>query len=304
MKSTYPITMDQQLQGFFSWQTSLPSTSVTDSGSSNTMVPEPSMVSSQNYSPTSDTMASTTIMAISGDANDTNNESEGSLRCQWDNCQQVHSNPTSLYRHLCDEHIGRFRQGNRCLECRWAQCSVRTLKRDHITSHLKVHVPFRPFECEVSLHVWWFARLSGYFIFDAHGCTLMERCIDHYVIVTWHVYKGREKERGKARARASKRANKLDRTGMSGHTHAHAHTCVCANPSACLLTIGAGQTLIWILADSDGHFFSSVVEHSNALMTLKSTFDDMHARSDYLAVSSYVVKLIMAIYLDVYRVLR
>ncbi|KAI8058291.1 hypothetical protein BDF22DRAFT_607973, partial [Syncephalis plumigaleata] len=70
-------------------------------------------------------------------------------RCQWDNCQQVYPNPTALYRHLCDEHIGRFRQGNRCLECRWAQCGVRTLKRDHITSHLKVHVPFRPFECEL-----------------------------------------------------------------------------------------------------------------------------------------------------------
>jgi hypothetical protein len=75
---------------------------------------------------------------------------EGSLQCQWDTCRRIYPDPAALYRHLCDEHIGRFRQGNRCLQCRWTGCDVTTQKRDHITSHLKVHVPLREFRCEVS----------------------------------------------------------------------------------------------------------------------------------------------------------
>ncbi|ORX90988.1 hypothetical protein K493DRAFT_155591, partial [Basidiobolus meristosporus CBS 931.73] len=50
--------------------------------------------------------------------------------------------------HLTNDHVGRKSTSNLCLQCRWEGCQVTTLKRDHITSHLKVHVPLKPFSCQ------------------------------------------------------------------------------------------------------------------------------------------------------------
>ncbi|OMJ26150.1 pH-response transcription factor [Smittium culicis] len=70
------------------------------------------------------------------------------LNCLWQNCNAGDfPDPDSLYVHLTESHIGRKTRGNLCLECKWANCSVKTSKRDHITSHIRVHVPLKPHIC-------------------------------------------------------------------------------------------------------------------------------------------------------------
>ncbi|EIM23329.1 hypothetical protein WALSEDRAFT_15215, partial [Wallemia mellicola CBS 633.66] len=49
--------------------------------------------------------------------------------------------------HLSNNHIGRKSQGNLSLECKWQGCSVKVGKRDHMTSHIRVHVPLKPHKC-------------------------------------------------------------------------------------------------------------------------------------------------------------
>ncbi|KAG0331731.1 hypothetical protein BG000_010639 [Podila horticola] len=70
--------------------------------------------------------------------------------CQWDSCLKNFDDAEALYEHLRDEHVGRKAQHNLCLTCKWDRCNVGTFgKRDHITSHLRVHVPSKPYTCEV-----------------------------------------------------------------------------------------------------------------------------------------------------------
>lgn len=72
---------------------------------------------------------------------------EEHLTCHWDHCGQVFTQPEFLYHHLCKDHVGRKSQKNLQLNCKWENCHARTEKRDHITSHLRVHVPLKPFNC-------------------------------------------------------------------------------------------------------------------------------------------------------------
>lgn len=74
-------------------------------------------------------------------------DSSGTLVCQWDSCGQRFSQPEILYDHLCQDHVGRKSQKNLQLNCHWGTCTAKTVKRDHITSHLRVHVPLKPFSC-------------------------------------------------------------------------------------------------------------------------------------------------------------
>ncbi|KAF9433988.1 hypothetical protein BGZ76_008729 [Entomortierella beljakovae] len=70
--------------------------------------------------------------------------------CQWDSCHKNFEDAEILYEHLKNDHVGRKTLHNLCLTCRWDKCSVPTFtKRDHITSHLRVHVPSKPHQCEV-----------------------------------------------------------------------------------------------------------------------------------------------------------
>jgi hypothetical protein len=57
--------------------------------------------------------------------------------CQWDGCGDAYSDAEELYRHLCDDHVGRKSTNNLCLTCKWTGCDVSCAKRDHITSHLR-----------------------------------------------------------------------------------------------------------------------------------------------------------------------
>ncbi|KAI0034144.1 hypothetical protein K488DRAFT_37650, partial [Vararia minispora EC-137] len=54
-----------------------------------------------------------------------------------------------LYTHLCNDHIGRKSTNNLCLTCKWNGCGTTCAKRDHITSHLRVHTPLKPHACEI-----------------------------------------------------------------------------------------------------------------------------------------------------------
>ncbi|KAJ7070816.1 hypothetical protein C8F01DRAFT_1107959 [Mycena amicta] len=70
-------------------------------------------------------------------------------KCLWLDCTHAFPDPESLYNHLCNEHIGRKSTNNLCLTCKWKDCGTSCAKRDHITSHLRVHTPLKPHVCEI-----------------------------------------------------------------------------------------------------------------------------------------------------------
>ncbi|CAF9908866.1 hypothetical protein IMSHALPRED_007523 [Imshaugia aleurites] len=74
--------------------------------------------------------------------------SDNQFQCQWVGC--AHRAPTAetLYEHVCDSHIGRKSTNNLNLTCAWGTCRVTVVKRDHITSHIRVHVPLKPHRCD------------------------------------------------------------------------------------------------------------------------------------------------------------
>ncbi|KAJ2787771.1 hypothetical protein GGI15_000472 [Coemansia interrupta] len=70
------------------------------------------------------------------------------LYCFWQGCTAgTFTDPETLYAHVTNDHIGRKSTGNLCLECKWEGCQVKRTKRDHITSHVRVHIPLKPYKC-------------------------------------------------------------------------------------------------------------------------------------------------------------
>lgn len=49
---------------------------------------------------------------------------------------------------MCEKHVGRKSTNNLNLTCQWNACRTTTVKRDHITSHIRVHVPLKPHKCD------------------------------------------------------------------------------------------------------------------------------------------------------------
>lgn len=74
---------------------------------------------------------------------------KGPFTCHWRGCSLIFETPEVLYDHLCDEHVGRKSSNNLSLTCHWDDCGTTTVKRDHITSHLRVHVPLKPYHCNL-----------------------------------------------------------------------------------------------------------------------------------------------------------
>ena len=89
------------------------------------------------------------------------------FQCQWVGCADRAPNAETLYvsvslpkmlqrpelilarqEHVCESHIGRKSTNNLNLTCAWGTCRVTVVKRDHITSHIRVHVPLKPHRCD------------------------------------------------------------------------------------------------------------------------------------------------------------
>ncbi|KAI9013463.1 hypothetical protein DFJ74DRAFT_609937, partial [Hyaloraphidium curvatum] len=69
-------------------------------------------------------------------------------------CLRTFATPDELYAHLCTVHVGRKSTGNLSLRCWWDGCAhagsqagARFAKRDHVTSHARVHVGLKPWRC-------------------------------------------------------------------------------------------------------------------------------------------------------------
>ncbi|GAD94423.1 pH-response transcription factor pacC/RIM101 [Paecilomyces variotii No. 5] len=70
------------------------------------------------------------------------------LACHWQGCSERCPTPEALYEHVCERHVGRKSTNNLNLTCQWGSCRTTTVKRDHITSHIRVHVPLKPHKCD------------------------------------------------------------------------------------------------------------------------------------------------------------
>ncbi|KAI9166675.1 pH-response transcription factor pacC/RIM101 [Paramyrothecium foliicola] len=73
---------------------------------------------------------------------------EDAHTCKWNACGQKFTSPETLYEHICERHVGRKSTNNLNLTCQWNSCRTTTVKRDHITSHIRVHVNLKPHKCE------------------------------------------------------------------------------------------------------------------------------------------------------------
>ncbi|KAF7930219.1 hypothetical protein BELL_0040g00050 [Botrytis elliptica] len=103
-----------------------------------TAQPQTSTASSSNAEATSTVTPSIQQNVVSDD----------SLLCQWEKCSERCPTPESLFEHICEKHVGRKSTNNLNLTCGWNSCRTTTVKRDHITSHIRVHVPLKPHKCE------------------------------------------------------------------------------------------------------------------------------------------------------------
>ncbi|SPO00531.1 related to pH-response transcription factor pacC/RIM101 [Cephalotrichum gorgonifer] len=101
--------------------------------------------SSGSSSSQSNTPVSTTTTTTSASAQQ---NADDNLICRWNTCNEKFPSPEALYDHLCERHVGRKSTNNLNLTCQWKQCRTTTVKRDHITSHIRVHVPLKPHKCE------------------------------------------------------------------------------------------------------------------------------------------------------------
>ncbi|KAK0753376.1 hypothetical protein B0T18DRAFT_476868 [Schizothecium vesticola] len=106
-----------------------PSSTGSNSSASNDATPAPS------------TAPTTTPPLSAGQADE-------SLVCRWLACSDRFQNAEALYEHICEKHVGRKSTNNLNLTCQWNACRTTTVKRDHITSHIRVHVPLKPHKCD------------------------------------------------------------------------------------------------------------------------------------------------------------
>lgn len=74
--------------------------------------------------------------------------------CRWvtagAECPLSFIDAEELYTHITSTHIGRKSAGTLSLECYWSGCTARATKRDHLTSHVRVHIDLKPHTCSVS----------------------------------------------------------------------------------------------------------------------------------------------------------
>jgi hypothetical protein len=95
--------------------------------------------------------------------------------CGWEACGDQFNTAEDLFNHVCGSHIGasypppfssslltrvffllapstfsgRKSAGTLSLECKWTGCHAKASKRDHLTSHCRVHIALKPHVCSV-----------------------------------------------------------------------------------------------------------------------------------------------------------
>jgi hypothetical protein len=130
MSPPVPEPAQQQQQSTTQSSTQQASSSSDSSNDSKSTTPAPS----SNTSNASQAASSTAV--------------EDAHTCRWNACGQKFTSPETLYEHICERHVGRKSTNNLNLTCQWNACRTTTVKRDHITSHIRVHVNLKPHKCE------------------------------------------------------------------------------------------------------------------------------------------------------------
>ncbi|GAA5894547.1 hypothetical protein JCM8208_006270 [Rhodotorula glutinis] len=69
--------------------------------------------------------------------------------CRWLECHTQYDTAEDLFNHVCTAHIGRKSAGTLSLECKWTGCRAKASKRDHLTSHCRVHIALKPHVCTI-----------------------------------------------------------------------------------------------------------------------------------------------------------
>ncbi|KPV77499.1 uncharacterized protein RHOBADRAFT_51344 [Rhodotorula graminis WP1] len=69
--------------------------------------------------------------------------------CRWLECHTQYDTAEDLFNHVCTAHIGRKSAGTLSLECKWTGCRAKASKRDHLTSHCRVHIALKPHVCNI-----------------------------------------------------------------------------------------------------------------------------------------------------------
>ncbi|XBW38297.1 hypothetical protein QEN19_003886 [Hanseniaspora menglaensis] len=83
-------------------------------------------------------------------ASDRSNSNDGNIpvTCLWKNCNIVLPDAKLLLHHIREDHIGRRHAAEHKYRCEWGDCQhAVAYKRDHLVSHVMVHIPLRNFAC-------------------------------------------------------------------------------------------------------------------------------------------------------------
>ncbi|PYH92628.1 hypothetical protein BO71DRAFT_400415 [Aspergillus ellipticus CBS 707.79] len=110
--------------------------------------PQPAQVSSTAAASAAATAAAASAAVANPPMNGNASRPSEELPCLWTNCTEKCSSAEALYEHVCERHVGRKSTNNLNLTCQWGSCRTTTVKRDHITSHIRVHVPLKPHKCD------------------------------------------------------------------------------------------------------------------------------------------------------------
>ncbi|KAL6935368.1 uncharacterized protein HGUI_00194 [Hanseniaspora guilliermondii] len=68
--------------------------------------------------------------------------------CKWENCMTVFMNCELLHKHVGDVHALKQNPDDIDFSCKWGACNkAKFKKREHLLSHLMVHIPLKRFKC-------------------------------------------------------------------------------------------------------------------------------------------------------------
>ena len=105
-----------------------------------------------DFCTTEPSSAGTSLFSMDLKILDRNNSDAGNnpVTCFWRDCNMIFAHAKLLYTHICEDHIGRKHPPTHEYHCLWGTCKhPMTYKRDHLISHIMVHVPMKKFSCEI-----------------------------------------------------------------------------------------------------------------------------------------------------------